>query len=129
MDVEKAFAYLKPHPFVGLDPALAVRLEEATALRSQWNQKKGEYADPDSALLAELQARAVNGDVLLMAQGLKDPLSEALGFPLKVSKPYPKTSWGSAAPFKTEGLSRSCRKREARPCHPYRGDGHGLRSG
>ena len=47
IDVEKAFAYLKPHPFVGLDPVLAARLEEATALRSQWNQKKGEYADPE----------------------------------------------------------------------------------
>ena len=80
--------------FVGLDPALLDRCQENLSLAETW-KANGERYTPDQELLAERNARAINGELRMVAAQLEQRVADAIGWPVtpRFSALKPSGTW------------------------------------
>jgi len=82
-----ALFWLRDHPFTGLDPSLVQRCRENV----EWREADGTFARPADAEQAERNARAVIGELGLLASDLEGEVAGAIG--RSVKRKGPRLDW------------------------------------
>ena len=84
-DVEHVLHYLESQKFLGLDPSLTDRCKRAIALVE--SRVEGAYPDEVTRRCAEVNAKAIVGELGMLGEALAEPVATAIGRSVKNETP------------------------------------------
>jgi hypothetical protein len=102
-EVERAFLYVREHPFVGLDPYIVERCSESVGYLLSWDAGEGAYDDPVVEAEAERNARTISGDLWQLGKAIEAGVADAVGRKVKLQKPSPRVTVGRTNIWRADG--------------------------